>query len=301
MNKLNAMATFVQIVERGSLTNAADAMDTSLPTVVRTLANLEAYLTVRLLNRTTRKVTLTEEGRRYLERCRRILADIEDAELELSAQQKKPSGNLSVTASVMFGAMRITPLVTRFMQQNERVNVELLLLDHNINLVEEGIDVAIRIGPLSDSSMIAKQVGHLRRVVCATPKLLNSFGSITHPSDLLNSPCVRFTGLCHGTNWQFYDKEKTLTIPIKSRLVCNQVTASMNAVLANVGLGMFISYQVESLVESGELQIVLSDFEPPPLPVSVVFSHTKLMSTRVRVFVDWITQELRKELEDNRP
>ena len=295
MNKLNAMATFVQIIDSGSLTAAAETIDTSLPTVVRTLASLENHLNTRLLNRTTRSITLTDEGRSYLERCRHILSEIEEAELALSAQQSKPSGKLRVTAPVMFGSLRVVPLISRFLQQNDRVEADLLLLDRNVNLVDEGIDVAIRIGPLSDSSMIAKEVGRIRRLVCGTPELLNSIGPIKNPRDLSKLPCIRHPGLGDGGSWHFYEKDKTHTIPIGGPLVCNLVAASIVAVRASLGLGMCLSYQVEDQLASGELQVVLADYEPPPLPVSVVFSHTKLMSTRVRVFVDWITRELRRE------
>lgn len=151
---------------------------------------MEEYLKTRLLTRTTRKITLTEEGRSYLERCRHILFDIDDAELALSAQQSMPMGKLSITAPVMFGSLQVAPLVNRFLQINNQVNADLLLLDCNVNLVEEGIDVAIRIGPLSDSSMIAKTVGYVRRVICATPKLLNSLGELSHPEDLSKVPWI---------------------------------------------------------------------------------------------------------------
>jgi len=159
MNKLHAMGTFATICDRGSLTAAAESLNTSLPTVVRTLAALEKELGVRLLNRTTRRIALTEEGRYYLERCRRVLADIDDAELGLSAQQKEPSGTLSVTASVMFGRMHLAPAVTAFLKQFPGTRVEMLLLDRLVGLVEEGIDVGIRIGTLSDSSLVAVPVG----------------------------------------------------------------------------------------------------------------------------------------------
>ncbi len=292
------MATFVQIVDSGSLTAAAELLDTSLPTVVRTLASLEQHLNTRLLTRTTRKITLTEEGRNYLERCRHILYEIDAAELELSAQQAKPSGKLLITAPVMFGSMHIAPLVNQFLRNNNQVNAELLLLDRNINLVEEGIDVAIRIGALSDSTLIAKNVGYVRKVICGTPKLLNSLPSITHPKDLSNAPCIRFSGLSHGAHWQLYEKEKMHSIAIKGPLVCNHGVSSLDAVCDSMGLGLFLSYQVDSKIASGKLQIILSEFEPPSLPVSVVYSHTKLMSTRVRVFVDWIVHELRKILKN---
>ncbi len=296
MNKLNAMTCFVQIVDSGSLTAAADAMDTSLPTVVRTLANLEAHLSTRLLNRTTRTITLTEEGRLYLDRCRRILFEVDDAELALSAQQGKPSGKLSVSASVMFGSMRVAPLLHKFLKDNEQINIQLSLQDRNVNLVDEGIDVAIRIGPLSDSSMVAKQVGAVRRVICATPKLLNTLPTIREPKDLLKVPCIGFTGLSHGVNWQLYERGKQHLIPIEGPVVCDQAVAALNAVKSGLGLGMFLSYMIEEELASGHLQLVLEEYEPPPLPVSVVYSHSKLMSTRVRVFVDWVIHELRWSL-----
>ncbi len=298
MNKLNAMAIFVQIVDSGSLTKAAETLNTSLPTVVRTLANLEEFLKTRLLNRTTRKITLTAEGRVYLERCRQILFDLEEAELELSAQHSQPSGKLSITAPVTFGSTILTPLVSRFLRKNIQVKIDLLLLDRNVNLVEEGVDVAVRIGNLPNSSMIAKKVGHVRRIICGTPKLLNSQPTIKHPKDLINIPCISHSGLSHGVTWQFHEKSKTHNIPISGPLFCTQVSSMLSAVCDDLGLGIFLSYQVQDEIESGKLQIVLEDFEPSPLPVSVVYPHTKLMSTRVRVFVDYITRELRKELSD---
>jgi len=296
VNKLNAMATFVQIVDSGSLTKAADELGTSLPTVVRTLANLEEFLKTRLLNRTTRKITLTVEGIAYLERCRLILFDIEDAELELSARQGKPSGKLSVTASVTFGSTLLTPLISQFLRQNEQVKIDLLLLDRNVSLVEEGVDVGFRIGPLADSSMIAKNVGHVRRVICATPKLISSMPPISHPTDLLKVPCIRFSGLSHAGSWQFHEKKKIHNIPVDGPLYCTQIASMLNAVRDDMGFGIFLSYQVEAEIASGELTVVLADYEPPPLPVSVVYSHAKLMSTRVRAFVEWITLELRRTL-----
>ncbi len=298
LNKLHAMATFVQICESGSLTKAAESLDTSLPTVVRTLASLEGHLNIRLLNRTTRKITLTEEGRLYLSRCRRILYDIDEAELELSTQQSKPTGKLTITASVNFGNLQISPLINQFLKHHDQIKIDLLLMDKNINLVEEGIDVAIRIGPLSDSSMVAKNVGHVRRVICATPKFLNSQPSIREPKDLLNVPCIRFSPLSHGGNWNFYQGDKIQSIKVDGPLYCTEVSTMRQAVLDDIGIGIFLSYQVEEQLASGALQAILTDYEPEPLPVSVVYSHAKLMSTRVRVFVDWITLKLREQMRE---
>jgi DNA-binding transcriptional LysR family regulator len=296
INKLIAMQVFMQIIESGSLTKAANELNTSLPTVVRTLAALEEHLKIRLINRTTRKITISEEGQRYLQRCKRIQYEIEQSELEISAHQKAPSGKLKVTASVMYGSTYIAPLVAKFLHKHDQVNIELLLSDQNINLLDEGVDVAIRIGTLSDSNMVAKKVGSVRRVICATPKFLNQIGAITHPKDLSNLPCIRFTGINHGSNWHLHQGDKILSVPVKGPLLCNNITSALNVVKENLGLGTFLSYQIEQELEKGELRLVLEEYEPPPLDVSVVYSHAKLMSTRTRYFVDWVTHELRHQM-----
>lgn len=296
MNKLTAMKMFMQIIESGSLTKAANELNTSLPTVVRTLASLEEYLKIKLITRTTRKISITEEGQRYLQRCQRILYEIEQSELEISANQNAPSGKLKITASVMYGSIYIAPLVAKFLKKHEQVNIDLHLSDQNINLVEEGVDVAIRIGALSDSNMIAKKVGSVRKVICATPALLNTIGTISHPKDLTNLPCILFSGLSHGKNWHLHQGEKIHSIPVKGPLTCNNVASALNVVKENIGLGMFLSYQVEKELANGELRLVLEDYEPAPLDVSVVYSHAKLMSTRTRYFVDWVTHELQHQM-----
>jgi len=317
MDKLHAMATFVRIVESGSLTGAADVQNTSLPTVVRTLASLESFLDVRLLTRTTRKITLTAEGQLYLERCRRILTDIEDTELALTSQQTEPRGKLNITAPVMFGKMHVLPKISDFLKLYNEVSIELLLLDRNINLVEEGIDVAVRIGHLEDSSMIAIPVGEIRQVLCASPDLLKITTIPQQPSDLINQKAVRVTPLSPKPSWNFYEvknnktskdrigkadtrhnaKRKRITIPISEVLSCNQVDATIDACASGIGFGMFLSYQVMPLVKQNKLRILLSEYEAEPIPVNIVYSHAKLMSTRVRVLVDYLSQTLREEIK----
>jgi len=299
INKLIAMQVFMQIIESGSLTKAANALNTSLPTVVRTLAALEEHLNIQLINRTTRKITITEEGQRYLQRCQRIQYEIEQSELEISANQKAPTGKLKITASVMFGSTYIAPLVAKFLQKHPQVNIELVLSDQNINLVKEGIDIAIRIGVLSDSNMVAKKVGTVRRVICATPKLLNKLGTINHPKDLTSMPCIHFSGLSHGNNWHLHQGDKIHSIPVKGPLTCNNITSVLNVVKESLGLGMFLSYQVDKEINNGDLRLILEEYEPEPLDVSVVYSHAKLMSTRIRYFVDWVTHELKHQMSDN--
>lgn len=292
MNKLAAMQTFVAILDQGSLTAASDALGKALPTVVRSLATLEEELGVRLLRRTTRRMSLTEEGRIYLERCRQILADIEEAEQALSNQQIAPRGELRVTAPVLFGQLHVTPVVIRFLREYSEVKVELLLLDRVVNMVEEGIDVGIRIAPLEDSSMIATRVGEVRRVVCASPSLLKRVGTPKHPRELAELSCVHFQGLSPAPVWDFADGRKSISVPVDGAFTCNQAAAAVEACAEGLGVGRFLSYQVESLVAEKKLSIVLKEFEPSPIPIHVVFAHARLMTPRLRVFVDWMKREL---------
>ena len=288
------MNTFVKIVDSGSLTAAAESLSKSLPSVVRVLATLEGYLGIRLINRTTRRISLTKDGQHYLERCRRILNEIEDAEKELSAEHHEPLGTLRVTAPVLFGYRHVTPAVIRFAQQYGRVELDLVLLNRIVNLVDEGFDVAIRLGELEDSSMITIPVGQVRRVVCASPNLLKTIGMPKRPEDISTNNCIRHTGISSSKHWSFFYKGKQRSVPVHGPLVCNDAAASIDACAAGLGLGMFLSYQVEPLVKQKKLVLILTDYEPPPLPVSVVYPQPKFMATRVRVFVDWMTEELRK-------
>jgi DNA-binding transcriptional LysR family regulator len=295
MDKLQAMATFVQIVDRGSLTLAAESIGTSLPSVVRTLAALEESLGIRLLNRTTRRISLTQEGRHYLARCRSILAEIDEAETELSSQRQEPRGELRVTAPVLFGRLHVAPVVTRFVRQFKNTRVELLLLDRAVNLVEDGIDVAIRIGHLADSSLIAIPAGHIRRVVCASPKYLKVRGLPREPNDLLKHDCLRLTGLAPSAVWSFQSNGRTISVPVNGSFVCNQAAATIDACVDSLGVGTFLSYQVAPWVAQKKLKLILVDYEPPPIPLNIVYPHAKLLSARVRVFAEWATESLRTE------
>lgn len=297
MDKLQAMAVFVQIAERGSLTAAAEALDKSLPSVVRILASLEETLQARLFNRTTRRIALTEEGRIYLERCRRILADIEDAESVLAQDETQPRGMITVTAPVRFGEMHVAPTVTRFLQHYPQVQVRLLLLDRVIDMLEEGVDVAVRIAPLTDSSLVAKPVGRIRQVVCANPKLIEEAGMPGRPEDLAELPCVRFTGISSGLVWHFFRDGKPVPVAVNGSLSCNQVNPAVNACIAGLGFGMFYCYQVMPAVQRGELEMVLTEFEPEPLPLSLVFPRHRLLSNRLRVFVDWMAKAIPESLQ----
>ncbi|MDP2028909.1 MAG: LysR family transcriptional regulator [Thiobacillus sp.] len=291
MDKLKAMQAVVCIADAGSLTAAAAALGSSPPAVVRTLAALEAHLGIRLFNRTTRRLSLTEEGRHYIESCRQLLAAVQDAESALTTDAIEPSGQLTVTAPVLFGQMYVAPAVTRFVQKHDKVRVNLLLLDRVVNLLEEKIDVGIRIGPLEDSSLVAQPLGSVRRMVVASPNYLSSHATPAHPKDLLKANCVRFSGNA-APWWTFHENGKSFTVPVTGNLEFNHVAPAAEACLAGLGFGMFISYQVAHHIAQNRLQVVLESYEPPPRPIHVVYPHARLLPARTKVFIEWVKQEL---------
>jgi DNA-binding transcriptional LysR family regulator len=294
MDKFAAMKTFVRIVEAGSLTGAANSLDTSPPTVVRTLAALERKLGVSLLKRTTRRIHLTDEGTQYLERCRDILAATQEAEDILVARRTEPVGKLSVTASVAFGRRYLTPIVYGFLQRYPRVSAEVLLVDRVVDLIDEGMDAAIRIARLRDSSLVAIEVGRVRRVVCASEKYLRRHGVPQLPNDIRTHRCVRHLGLSPRNEWHFQVGSRQQAIPINSVMTCNEIDGAVDACIEGLGLGMFLSYMVAPYRKAGQLKYVLETFETEPMPVQVVYPQTRLMSNRVRVFVDECVAKLRR-------
>ncbi|UJW79878.1 LysR family transcriptional regulator [Hydrogenophaga sp. SL48] len=292
MDKFRAMDTFVQIADAGSLTAAAWAMGTSLPSVVRLLATYEADLGVRLFNRTTRRISLTEEGRRHLESCRQLLAAVNDAEADLKNDAAEPTGHLTITAPVLFGQMHVAPIVTRFAQQYRQMRCRVTLLDRVVNLLEEGIDVGIRIGHLQDSSLVALPLGEMRRVVVASPVFLREHGRPAHPNDLLAANCVRV--IDHTPTWGgFRDGSKTLKLSVSGNLEFNHIAPAVQACAAGAGFGQFLWYQVAPLLNTGELHTVLESFEDKPRPIHVVYPHARLLPARTRAFIDFIRLELK--------
>jgi DNA-binding transcriptional LysR family regulator len=294
MDKFTAMQTFVRIVEAGSLTGAANLLDTSLPTVVRTLAALERDLGVLLLNRTTRRLHLTDEGSQYLGRCRDILAAIQESEDVLVARRTEPVGNLTVTSSVAFGRRYLAPIVHDFIKRNPKVTADMLFVDRIVNMIDEGVDVAVRIAHLRDSSLVATQVGRVRRVVCASEKYLRRHGVPKVPNDIRGHRCVRHLGLAPRSEWHFRVDNRPVSVAIDSIVVCNEIDSAVNACIEGLGLGMFLSYMVAPYRKDGRLKYVLEKFETEPMPVQVVYPQSRLMSNKVRSFVDDSVRELRR-------
>lgn len=291
MDKLRAMQAFIHIAEEGSLTAAARVMSSSLPAMVRTLAALEADLGVRLFNRTTRRISLTEEGRRHLQSCKMLLSNLQDAEAALTKEAGEPAGHLSITAPMLFGQMHVAPAVTRFVQHYPQMRCSVMLVDRVVNLLEEGIDVGIRIGSLEDSTLVAQSVGSIRRMVVASPAHLRRHGTPQHPNELLKANCVCVTD--HVLGWgPFNDHGKQLRLAVSGNLEFNQNAPAIEACIAGVGFGVFMSYQVAPFLKSKQLRVVLADFEPPPLPLSLVYPHARLLPKRSRVFIEWMKNEL---------
>lgn len=296
MDKLQAMQAFVKIVDGGSLTAAAEALEVSQPSMVRTLAALERDLGVRLLNRTTRRMALTDEGREYYERCRVILSAVEEAQASLSARRTAPSGKLRITASVPFGRLFVAPLVIDFLAAQPQLRVELMLLDRVIDLVEEGIDLAVRIAPLPDSSMVAVPIGQTRRIIVGSPALLARQGAPRTPAELAAAPCVSFSGLVSGSEWEIRDTRKTVRVAVNSVLVTNQIDAAVQACVQGLGWGQFFDYHVHQELRAGRLVRVLSDHAAAPTPAHIVYPQARLLSPNVRAFVDFAAPLLRQRL-----
>jgi len=297
VDKLRALSVFVAIVDNGSLTAAASALSTSLPAVVRQLASLEAEVGVRLLNRTTRRLSLTEDGRQYLERVRRILSDLDEADRALSDERAEPSGSLYVTAPVLFGSLHVAPAVHRFLTRYPKMRINLLLVDRIVNLVEEGVDVGVRIAPLSDSTLVAQSVGKVRQVVVASPALLKKRGVPRHPRELAAQNCVRFSP-GSDSHWSFSDSGRLFQVAVKGNLSCNLVAPALDACASGLGFGSFLSYQVAALLRAKRLRIVLAEFEPPVRSVALVYPSARLLPGRTRNFLSWMRAAL-KESSDS--
>jgi DNA-binding transcriptional LysR family regulator len=287
MDRFKAMSTFVCIADEGSLTAAARALDSSLPVVVRRLAALEAHLRVRLFNRTTRRISLTDEGRRYLAQCRQVLAAVSEAERSLTDEAGEPTGHLTITAPVLYGQMYVAPAIARFVQRYRSMRITVLLLDRVVNLLEEGIDLGVRIGALEGSSLIARPLTTVRRVVVASPGWLRAHGTPTHPRQLREANCIRVTGSPLSW-WTFHEGGRRYNVAVSGNLEFNQVAPAIHACVAGLGAGAFMSYQVAPFVERRELRIVLERFEPQPQPVSLVYPHARLLPVRTRMLIDWL-------------
>jgi DNA-binding transcriptional LysR family regulator len=294
LDKLKALQTFAAIVDQGSLTAAARSLGSSLPAVVRQLAALERQLGARLLNRTTRRQSLTEDGRLYLERARRVLADLDEADRLIAVKHAEPIGALSVTAPVLFGHMHVAPAVARFLERYPLMQVRLMLVDRVVDLIQEGHDLAVRIAHLPDSTLVAQTVGAVRRVVAASPGWLRHRGTPRQPGDLARVNCL-IGG--DGGQWTFIDGDgRAVTMPVRGNFECNLAAPRLEACARGLGVGRFFSYQVAPYLRAKRLRIVLADFEQAPRSVSLVYPSARLLPLRTRVFIEFMKRELNETL-----
>lgn len=292
MAKLEAMHTFVKVAETSSFAEAARQLHMSPPAVTRAVSALEEQIGTRLFTRTTRVVRLTEAGNRYFEDCRKILADVEEAEAAASGSYARPTGVLHVTASVLFGQQFLLPILTEFLGENPDVTVRSLFVDRVVNLVDEGIDVAIRIGHLPDSSQSAVRVGKVRQVVCGAPSYFADHGIPQQPADLARHRMIAGTSSFSSLDW-FFGQDQKHKVHITPRLFCNNYDGVIRATLEGWGLSRVLSYQIGEHLVKGSLQTVLSDFEQDPLPIHIVHPEGRRASAKVRAFIDLAVDRLR--------
>ncbi|MEJ1963830.1 MAG: LysR family transcriptional regulator [Gammaproteobacteria bacterium] len=299
MDRLEAMSIFVAAVEAGSFSAASRRLHVPLPTVSRKVSELESRLKTRLLVRSTRKLSLTEAGATYLGACKRILDDVGNAERFAAGEYSAPRGELVLTAPIVFGRLHVLPVVCEFLARFPEINVRLGLSDRNVSLVDDQIDIALRIGELPDSSLVATRVGAVAYVICASPAFLATQGTPKIPRDLERMPCVTFDAVAAGQPWPFAfpGGERDASIRVRARLSVNTAEAAIDAAVAGVGLARVLSYQAARAVGQGELKLVLRKFERAPLPVSLVHTGQGPLPLKLRTFLDFAAPRLRKALQ----
>lgn len=292
MDRWQAMRVFVKVADGGGFAEAGRQLNLSPPAVTRVIAGLEEMIGAQLLIRTTRRVKLTEAGTRYLEDCRRILADIAEAEAAAGGAKATPSGTLVITASVLFGNMYVLPILTDYLNLYPAMTVRALFLDRIVNIIDEGIDLAVRIGHLADSSLSAVRVGTVRRVLVGSPSYFKKYGQPKTPADLARHNIVSVTNAWSSLDWRFGRDEKTV-VTVAPRLFSNTNEAAISAALAGWGLVRPLSYQVGPMVRDGSLKIVLADYEEEPLPIHLVHPGGRHVPAKVRSFIDFAAERLR--------
>jgi DNA-binding transcriptional LysR family regulator len=298
VDRLEAMSLLVAAVEAGSFTAASRKLGVPLPTISRKVAELEARLKARLLIRTTRKLTLTDAGAAYLSASKNILEQVAEAERAAAGEYLSPRGDLAIAAPIVFGRLHVLPIVSDFLSEFPDINVQLVLSDRNADLVGDQIDMAVRIGALNDSSMIASRAGFVRRVVCASADFLKGHGTPKSPNGLAALPCITF-GTSAVTAWPFAPKRRAVTsIPIRARLSVNTAEAALDAALAGIGLTQVLSYQAAGAVKEKRLKVVLKEFELEPLPVHLVYPAQAQPPLKLRRFFEFALPRLKQALAE---
>ena len=292
MDRLEAMSILMTVDETGSLSAAGRRLGIPLATVSRKISELEAHLGTRIFNRSTRKLTPTDAGLSYIAACRRILDDVDEAERVASGEFRSPKGDLIMTAPIVFGRLHLLPVVTDFLRTYPEIDVRMVLTDRMVDLHLDHVDLALRIGALPDSGLVAIRLGSIRKVVCASPAYLAEHGTPHELADLSSHDRVTFQGLTEAGSWKF----QTESVTLRTRMVVNTAEAAIDAAIAGVGITRVLSYQANNAVSAGTLAVVLEAYEPPLLPVSLVHSGERLLPLKLRAFLDFATPRLKVRL-----
>ena len=290
MDRIDAMQAFAAVAELRGFAPAARKLGLSPSGVTRLVAALEGRLGARLLQRTTRQVALTDVGARYLERIKRILADVEEAEGSVQDERTRPSGRLVVSAPIGFGRLHVSPVMSAYLKRYSEVSGELRLSDRMINLVEDGVDLAVRIGHLADSSLVARQVGEMRRIVVASPAYLKARGEPKTPEAIASHDTILFGATAAPPDWRFVRDGTEIRVTCTPRFTTNSADAAIQYAEPGGGLTRVMFYQAAAAIKAGRLRIVLAKFEAPPLPIHIVYPTSRLLSAKVRTFIDLVTE-----------
>jgi DNA-binding transcriptional LysR family regulator len=290
MDRIDAMQAFVAVADLRGFAPAARKLGLSASGVTRLVAALEQRLGARLLQRTTRSVTLTDVGTGYLERARRILADVEEAEGSVEAERTRPTGRLVVTAPIGFGRLHVSPVMSAYLKRYPEVSSELRLSDRIVNLVEDGVDLAVRIGHLADSSLVARHVGEMRRMVVASPGYLKARGEPRTPAAVASHQMIQFGATSAPTDWRFVEDNSEIRVACAPRFATNSADAALQYAEQDGGLTRVLAYQAADAIKAGRLKVILAKFEVPPLPIHIVYPTSRLLSAKVRSFVDLVSE-----------
>jgi DNA-binding transcriptional LysR family regulator len=294
MDLLSGMRLFARVVETGGFSTVARESRTSQPTISRTIAALEAHLGVRLLNRSSRAVTLTDDGRQFYQRARAALEAVAEAEGSVGSRRGKPSGLLRLGTPVAFGRLHVVPLIPKFLERHPNVNVELVMNDGFVDLVGEGLDLAVRVGNLEDPSLIARPIGVTRRVTVAARSYLDQRGIPSTPADLAQHDCVVYTRLSTGQRWHFEGSEGPAQVDVRGRFSADNSEAVREAVIGGAGIAVLPVWLFKDEIDRGLVQLILEQFEPTPLPIHAVYPSRRLLSAKVRAVIDFLAAEFAK-------
>ena len=294
MDRLEAMSTFLAVVDDGSLSAAARRLKTPLPTVSRKISELESHLRTKLFNRSSRQLVLTDAGSSYLAACKRILADVTEAERTAAGEYAAPTGELSVTTPIGIGRTILIPIMVDFLKTYPDIKARLIPNDRALSLFQEQIDVGVRLGALPDSSLVAIRVGTTRRVICASPAYLAARGTPRAPEDLVGHDCISYAGFSLPDAWTFVRDKATIAVPVHTRLTVGSAEAAYAAARAGIGITIALSYQLKVDPERGALTTLLDEFLPAPLPINLVYAANRFLPIKVRAFLDFAAPRLKR-------